>query len=127
MGKPVSPNLTNRTNGEQNAQLTIGFLTQLATFFSQPRYQNLVTMVKGPYHERVIRKFSILNEPNMILLGARPVNNWSKQAYAAVRQAGYNSTILISDGFLPPTDFIGIFPQSEYPGYRHPVPQLTLG
>jgi hypothetical protein len=38
--------LTTRTNGEENGQLTIGFLTQLATFFSQPRYQNLVTMVR---------------------------------------------------------------------------------
>jgi len=42
----TSHNLTNRTNGEQNAQRTISFLTQLATFFSQPRYHNLVTMVK---------------------------------------------------------------------------------
>lgn len=37
--------LTSRTDGQQNADLTTGFLEQLSTFFSQPRYINLVTMV----------------------------------------------------------------------------------
>jgi aryl-phospho-beta-D-glucosidase BglC (GH1 family) len=112
------PILTCRTNGEENGQLTINFLSQLATFFSQPRYLNLVTMVLLSYVSRVLTcQFSILNEPNMILLGAAPVDNWSKQAYAAVRQAGYDGIIVISDGFLPPSDFIGIFPESQYPGY----------
>lgn len=112
------PRLTIRTNGEENGQLTINFLSQLAAFFSQPRYLNLVTMVILSNVFRVLTcQFSILNEPNMILLGAAPVDNWSKQAYAAMKQAGYNGTIVISDGFLPPSDFIGIFPQSQYPGY----------
>jgi hypothetical protein len=110
--------LRGRTDGEENAQLTINFLSQLAAFFSQPRYQNLVTMVMLCDFSGVLTcQFSILNEPNMILLGAAPVDNWSKQAYAAVRQAGYYGIIVISDGFLPPSDFIGIFPESQYPGY----------
>lgn len=58
----------------------------------------------------------------MILLGAAPVDNWSKQAYAAARQAGYDGTIVISDGFLPPADFIGIFPEAQYPGYLNLSP-----
>jgi hypothetical protein len=52
----------------------------------------------------------------MILLGAAPVDDWTKQAYPAVRNNGFNGTILISDGFLPPADFIGVFPQADYPG-----------
>lgn len=52
----------------------------------------------------------------MIRLGAAPVNGWSKQAYSAAREAGYQGTIIISDGFLPPADFIGQFPQSNYSG-----------
>jgi len=52
----------------------------------------------------------------MILLGASPVDQWSQQAYKAVRNSGYNGTIVISDGFLPPDDFIGVFPQTTYPG-----------
>jgi len=52
----------------------------------------------------------------MIRLGVAPVNQWSKQAYSAARKAGFNGTIVISDGFLPPADFVGQFPQSDYPG-----------
>jgi hypothetical protein len=52
----------------------------------------------------------------MIRLGSAPVNQWTKQAYAAARQAGFNGSIVISDGFLPPSDFVGQFPQSDYPG-----------
>ena len=37
--------LNRRTDGDQNGQLTINFLKQLGTFFSQPRYVNIVTMV----------------------------------------------------------------------------------
>jgi len=53
----------------------------------------------------------------MILLGAAVVNDWTKQAYTAVRDNGYNGSIIVSDGFLPPTDFVGQFPQATYPGY----------
>jgi len=37
--------LISSPNGTENAELTTGFLEQLATFFSQPRYKNIVTMV----------------------------------------------------------------------------------
>jgi len=52
----------------------------------------------------------------MILLGSAVVDNWTKQAYPAVRNNGFNGTIVISDGFLPPVDFIEVFPQTTYPG-----------
>jgi aryl-phospho-beta-D-glucosidase BglC (GH1 family) len=64
----------------------------------------------------LIVKFSILNEPNMILLGSASVNQWSKEAYSAVRESGFTGSIIISDGFLGPTDFIGQFSQATYPG-----------
>jgi hypothetical protein len=63
-----------------------------------------------------VDKFSILNEPNMILLGSAAVNLWSKDAYSAVRDSGFKGSIIISDGFLPPTDFIGEFSHTTYPG-----------
>jgi len=53
----------------------------------------------------------------MILLGSPSVNEWSKQAYAAARNAGFNGSIIISDGFLPTNDFVGAFSQADYPGY----------
>ena len=52
----------------------------------------------------------------MILLGSAAVNQWSKKAYAVVRESGFTGSIIISDGFLPPTDFIGQFSQTNYPG-----------
>jgi len=61
-------------------------------------------------------KLSILNEPNMILLGSDEVNLWSKGAYSAVRDSGFEGSIVISNGFLPPNDFIGEFSQKTYPG-----------
>lgn len=52
----------------------------------------------------------------MILLGADVVNAWSKQAYSAARTAGYKGYLIVSDGFLPTADFVGVFPQSDYTG-----------
>jgi hypothetical protein len=61
----------------------------------------------------------------MIRLGADVVNNWSKQAYKAARNTGYNGSLIISDGFLPSADFIGSFPQADYAGSVHPSPCLN--
>ena len=52
----------------------------------------------------------------MIRLGSAAVNQWTKEAYSAARTAGFNGTIVISDGFLPPADFVGQFPLASYPG-----------
>ena len=52
----------------------------------------------------------------MIQLGSDIVNQWSKDAYAAVRESGFTGSIIISDGFLPPADFIGQFSRANYPG-----------
>jgi hypothetical protein len=53
----------------------------------------------------------------MIRLGSAAVNQWTKEAYSTARQAGFKGTIVISDGFLPPADFVGQFPSNDYPGY----------
>ena len=58
----------------------------------------------------------------MIRLGSDVVNAWSKQAYAAARNAGFNNSLIVSDGFLPTSDFIGVFPQNSYSGSVHPSP-----
>lgn len=52
----------------------------------------------------------------MIRLGSAAVDDWTKEVYPAVRNSGFNGTIVISDGFLPPVDFIGVFPQTSFPG-----------
>ena len=52
----------------------------------------------------------------MIRLGSAPVNQWSRDAYSAARTAGFNGTVVISDGFLPPANFVGQFPSKDYPG-----------
>jgi hypothetical protein len=52
----------------------------------------------------------------MIRLGSASVNQWTKEAYSAARKGGFDGSIVISDGFLPPADFVGQFPQSDYPG-----------
>jgi hypothetical protein len=67
-------------------------------------------------------KFSILNEPDMLVLNPATVNQWSKEAYAAVRKAGFTGSIVISDGFLAPGSFVGVFPQATYPRY---IPTVT--
>lgn len=61
-------------------------------------------------------KFSILNEPNELILNPSTVNQWTIEAYSAVRKSGFKGSILISDGLLPPSDYIGLFPQTKYPG-----------
>jgi hypothetical protein len=57
----------------------------------------------------------------MIRLPSDSVNNWTIEAYEAVRQGGYTGSIIVSDGFLAPVDFVKKFPQSTYPGYNIPV------
>jgi glucan 1,3-beta-glucosidase len=62
--------------------------SQLATFFSQPRYRNVVTI------------YGLVNEPKMIALPTQAVLDWTTQAISLVRKNGFNNTIVFGDGFL---------------------------
>ncbi|CUS13023.1 unnamed protein product [Tuber aestivum] len=77
----------NGTDGDSNAQKTLDIHNQLATFFSQPRYKNVVTM------------YGLVNEPKMIILDAGRVVEWTVKAHGVVRKAGYRGYIIFGDGF----------------------------
>jgi hypothetical protein len=75
-------------------------------------------MVLSEFPGRIvdIHKFSILNEPDELILDPSTVNQWTIKAYSAVRESGFKGSIVISDGLLPPSSYIGIFSQTKYPG-----------
>jgi len=77
----------NGTDGDINAQKTLDIHNQMATFFAQPRYKNVVTM------------YGLVNEPKMISLDADRVIAWTVKAHDVVRKAGYQGYIIFGDGF----------------------------
>lgn len=77
----------NGTDGDINAQKTLDIHNQMATFFAQPRYKNVVTM------------YGLVNEPKMISLDADKVIAWTAKAHDVVRKAGYQGYIIFGDGF----------------------------
>lgn len=78
----------NGTDGTLNGQRTTDIHKQLATFFSQPRYKNIIAM------------YGLVNEPRMIALPTQTVMDWSKTTINAIRESGYDKLIIIGDGFL---------------------------
>lgn len=78
----------NGTDGAKNAQRTIDIHKQLATFFSQPRYKNIITM------------YGLVNEPKMSALPENEFLDWSQQAIEAIRGQGYDGLLVMGDGFL---------------------------
>ncbi|KAI5778421.1 glycoside hydrolase superfamily [Geopyxis carbonaria] len=84
-------------NGDANGEKTLKIHTQLATFFAQPRYKNIVTM------------YGLVNEPKMITLDPDKVISWTEQAYDVVRAAGYKGQIIFGDGFRGLSKWKGVF------------------
>jgi glucan 1,3-beta-glucosidase len=78
----------NGTDGTLNGQRTIDIHKQLSTFFSQPRYKNIVTM------------YGLVNEPRMVSLNADTVRQWTQSAYTAVRASNFTGIIIFGDGFM---------------------------
>lgn len=78
----------NGTDGTLNAERTLEFHKQMATFFSQPRYKNIIAF------------YGLCNEPKMTALKAQDVNEWSAKAYSVIREAGITAPIVFGDGFL---------------------------
>ncbi|KAF9086855.1 hypothetical protein BGX23_008538 [Mortierella sp. AD031] len=94
----------NGTDGALNAQRTLPYLRQMATFFSSPAYA-YVSPIMG-----------MLNEPAAFLIGAGQVMDWYKQAFATVRQAtgpGKGPWVIVHDGFLGLDAFSGFMLNSD--------------
>ena len=68
----------NGTDGDLNAQRTIDIHKQLTTFFTQPRYKNIITM------------YGLVNEPRMdCLFRSKKSYTWSQNAITAIRANNY--------------------------------------
>lgn len=78
----------NGTDGSLNAQRSLDIHTQLATFFAQERYQNIIAF------------YGLVNEPKMTVLSVSDVLSWTTSAYNNVRKAGVTkANIVFGDGF----------------------------
>ena len=78
----------NGTDGALNGQRSLDLHTQLATFFAQPRYKNVIGL------------YGLVNEPKMISLQTSDVIAWTTKAIDVVRKAGITQYIVFADGFL---------------------------
>ena len=78
----------NGTDGALNGQRSLDLHGQLATFFAQPRYKNVVGL------------YGLVNEPKMISLQTSDVIAWTTKAIEVVRKAGITQYIIFADGFL---------------------------
>lgn len=87
-GRQGSIGWLNGTDGTLNGQRTIDIHKQLSTFFSQPRYRNVVTM------------YGLVNEPRMTALDQSTVVTWSQNAINAIRGNNYTGIIIFGDGFM---------------------------
>ncbi|KAF9305945.1 hypothetical protein BGZ91_008663, partial [Linnemannia elongata] len=74
-GRLGAINWINGTEGIANAQRTLPYLQQLATFFSGPDYAHVAPIM------------GLLNEPAAHLIGVDPVKTWYTQAMSVVRAA----------------------------------------
>lgn len=82
-------------NGALNGERTIEIHKQLATFFSQPRYKNIVTL------------YGLVNEPKMPAIGVSTVLDWYDKAIPTIQDAGYKNLIIMSEGFIPLENWAG--------------------
>ncbi|KAF3907887.1 hypothetical protein ABW21_db0200918 [Orbilia brochopaga] len=81
-------NWLNGTDGAANGQKSLDMHAQLATFFAQPRYKNIITL------------YGLVNEPRMTALVLNDVLNWTANAYEVVRNNGLDAKVIFGDGFL---------------------------
>ena len=78
----------NGTDGDTNAQRSLDLHRQLATFFAQPRYKNVIAI------------YGLVNEPRMSALPVDSVIAWTTNAVQVVRKNGIKQLIAFGDGFL---------------------------
>ena len=94
-GRQGTINWLNGTDGALNGQRSLDLHTQIATFFAQPRYANIITI------------YGLVNEPKMTELPLPAVVQWTTSAAQNVRKAGINCSIAFGDGFLGLTHWQG--------------------
>jgi len=92
--------------GYANAQRSQNHIRTLAEFISQPEYKDVVCF------------FGILNEPQASVIGQNTLSRFYLDAYNIVREAGGTGTgngpyVLIHDGFLPRSDWVGVVPDAD--------------
>ncbi|OJD19540.1 hypothetical protein AJ78_00511 [Emergomyces pasteurianus Ep9510] len=76
-------------DGSKNGDRAHEIHEQLATFFAQDRYKNVVTI------------YGLVNEPMMLKLDVEAVINWNTKAISIIRKSGLkNAMIAFGDGFL---------------------------
>jgi glucan 1,3-beta-glucosidase len=78
----------NGTDGALNGQRTIDIHKQLSTFFTQPRYVNIVTM------------YGLVNEPRMTGLDTATVFAWTEKAVSTLRSNNMTAVLVFGDGFM---------------------------
>jgi glucan 1,3-beta-glucosidase len=84
-------------DGATNAQRALDIHNQLSTFFSQPRYANVVTI------------YGLVNEPKMLVIPHADVLDWNTKAIAIIRGNGIKQYLTFGDGFLALSDWQGQF------------------
>lgn len=78
----------NGTDGTLNGQRTLDIHKQLSTFFTQPRYKNIITM------------YGLVNEPRMVVLDTDAVLTWTQNAITEIRGNNFTGIIVFGDGFM---------------------------
>lgn len=85
-------------NGALNAQRSLDIHEQLAKFFAQERYKNVITI------------YGLVNEPKMLVIPPDAVLEWNKKAVAVIRNNGITEQQLVfGDGFLSLTSWDDMF------------------
>ncbi|KKA29519.1 hypothetical protein TD95_001571 [Thielaviopsis punctulata] len=82
--------------GALNRERTLQIHKQLATFFAQPRYANIVDF------------YGQVNEPSASIPTAA-LEQWTKDAYAVIRDAGFTGLQTFSDGLRGVQAWDGMF------------------
>ncbi|KAF2744776.1 glycoside hydrolase family 5 protein [Sporormia fimetaria CBS 119925] len=78
----------NGTDGDLNGQRTLEIHHALSTFFSQPRYKNIITL------------YGLVNEPKMVDMDTQKVLSWTSAAISQIRHDGITALLVFGDGFF---------------------------
>ncbi|CAO3676679.1 unnamed protein product [Rhizopus stolonifer] len=103
----------NGTDGELNAERTLGLVTEMIQFFNKPEWSHVVPV------------FGVLNEPAMMKIPAEKVKQWYRKSYDAIRNMigpGSGPLLTYHDGFFALNEWHGFFKN----GYERAVLETHL-